>query len=222
MNPEIIETGDGSHTLYIESLQEHFHSTYGAINESMHIFVNCGFNYVEKEVLSILEIGFGTGLNCLLTAMRAMDTNKDVTYIGLDKFPLNQSILKKLNYCQFMEGAFSAYESINQAPWGNQTAIFPKFSLGKFCVDVVTDPIISNTLFDLVYFDAFAPAKQPGMWSSEVFRKISELTGPDGVIVTYSSKGDVRRSLQEAGFKMEKLPGPTGKREILRGRKKTG
>jgi len=220
MVPVITETGDGSHTLYLKEIDEHYHSVHGAISESMHIFIGCGLNYIDKKTIHIFEVGFGTGLNCLLTAIRGGETHKTIHYVSVDKYPVLPDILEKLNYGSIIKGAFPLYDAIIKSGWGTMNKINSGFMLSKYDHDATTGFPTQEFQFDLVYFDAFSPSKQPAMWSPGIFLKIAEMTAPGGVLVTYSSKGDVRRALQSGGFSTEKLPGPAGKREILRGIKK--
>lgn len=220
MDPQLIQTSDGSHTLYLKEIDEHYHSVNGAITESKHVFLNCGFLFSEKKEIKILEVGFGTGLNCLLTAMKSAEINKKVVYVAVEKNPLGYSIHENLNYSLQIDNSSELYNEIVHAQWESFNKLTDNFTLGKFCIDVVNDKLPEYNLFDLIYFDAFAPSKQSEMWTVHVLRKISELTAPGGIFMTYCSKGEVRRILESVGFNMEKLPGPPGKREILRGIKK--
>ncbi len=217
MNPELIITTDGSHTIYVKELDEHYHSVNGAITESVHVFINCGLRSVLKKEINILEIGFGTGLNCLLTVLNSEKSDKRINYIALEKYPLEQKYHYRLNYCELLNDSSEIYSSIIESNWESINDLTPGFSLGKFCSDLINEPLPTGFMFDLIYFDAFAPSKQPEMWTTDVFLKISERTAPGGIFVTYCAKGEVRRNLEKAGFRMERLPGPPGKREILRG-----
>ncbi|MDY0099007.1 MAG: tRNA (5-methylaminomethyl-2-thiouridine)(34)-methyltransferase MnmD [Bacteroidales bacterium] len=211
----IVRTEDGSDTLYVDELQEHYHSVYGAIRESEFIFINSGLKFSGANPARIFEAGFGTGLNALLTAVHALSGEKEIIYTSIEKFPLSEIIINSLNYKNLIsdEGK-QIYDLINSCLWNTPVRILNNFVLHKIKGDLITDELEGE--FDLIYFDAFGPDKQPEIWSEEVFRKISEHTVRNGVLVTYSVKGSVRRLLEKNGFKTSLLPGPPGKRQILR------
>jgi tRNA U34 5-methylaminomethyl-2-thiouridine-forming methyltransferase MnmC len=211
----IIKTADGSHTIYVPALNEHYHSVNGAIQESRHIFIETGFDYCKSDPLHIFEVGFGTGLNTLLTAIRSINGEREVFYTAIEKYPLDEDIIRSLNYDQFTgdEGK-EIFNCIHDCKWEQMVSICKNFSLRKIMGDLVYDSVYGK--FGLVYFDAFGPEKQPEMWTKDIFRKISGITLQNGVLVTYSSKGDVKRNLRESGFKVSLLPGPPGKRHIIR------
>lgn len=220
MNKEFVITGDGSHTIYIPEMDEHYHSTHGAIQESLHIYINNGLLQFAGEKITILEIGFGTGLNAFLTAIYSKRHNISVKYISIEKFPLTEKEYTNLNYA---EGEFKEYsalfDKIHQSSWEKNVEIEPSFILLKIQTDLVNyqfDPIPN---VDLVYYDAFAPNKQPDLWSDEVIEKVCKCITNNGLIVTYCAKGTIRRTIASFGFEMERLPGPPGKKEILRGKK---
>jgi tRNA U34 5-methylaminomethyl-2-thiouridine-forming methyltransferase MnmC len=215
--PEItlISTHDGSHTIYVPELDEHYHSVNGAVQESRHIFIKYGFHFCNASPLRIFEVGFGTGLNALLTAAEALNGNREVHYTSLEKYPLRQDILKQLNHGGYAgeEGRYLS-ELISNAPWGESYRICRNFIIRKLYGDLTTDRIKGT--YDLIYFDAFGPDKQPEMWSPDIFAKIAAITVTGGTLMTYSVKGQVRRNLKNAGFTTELLPGPPGKRQVLR------
>jgi len=211
---EIVKTEDGSDTLYIPSLNEHYHSVHGAVTESEHIYLNAGFNSCSPGPLHIFEAGFGTGLNALLTAIRSASDKREVFYTAAENFPLSREITDSLNYPDFISDRAQIFRMIHSSPWNEFNKIHEHFSLCKIRCDLTTDTISGR--FNLIYFDAFGPDKQPGMWSDEVFQKISGLTEKNGVLVTYSSKGEVKRRLKKYGFEVSLLPGPRGKRHIIR------
>ena len=215
MNPELKITQDGSHTLYVPSLDEHYHSHFGAITESKHIFIEAGLASLQRSDVSILEVGFGTGLNALLTALYAGEHKVSVTYSSLEKYPLAAEVVKQLNYGSLVgsRGA-ELFESIHSAPWGVHVPITEWFSLNKVLSDLTADD--PEGLFDLVYFDAFGPDKQPEMWTEEVIRRIAAVTRSGSVLVTYSAKGNLKRMLRSLGFEVTLLPGPPGKRVMTR------
>jgi tRNA U34 5-methylaminomethyl-2-thiouridine-forming methyltransferase MnmC len=207
-------TADGSHTLFLPEMNEHYHSTNGAIQETKHVYIEAGLNQCRKAEIQVLELGFGTGLNALLTAVEAEKRGIKVSYTGLEKFPLPQEIILQLNYSETDKNLF---QLIHQAVWGNPSAISPYFQLTKIQTDFLAFDF-SNS-YDVVYYDAFAPDKQPEVWSQELFGKIFSAINPGGILTTYSAKGNIRRMMQQTGFVVERIPGPPGKREMLRGKK---
>ena len=215
MKAELRMTEDGSHTLYVPALDEHYHSHFGALTESKHIFINAGLASLKSNKVSILEVGFGTGLNALLTSMYALDNQVTVQYVTLDKYPIDPSLLFQLNYPTITgtEGR-ELFESIHSAPWEQPVRLTPWFTLEKRLTDLTSMSV--EGLFDLVYFDAFGPGKQPEMWSREVMQKIAGVTHPGSVFVTYSAKGELKRILRALDFEVALLPGPPGKRVMTR------
>lgn len=218
---EIVLTEDGSNTLRVPELNEHYHSTFGAIAESRHIFIEAGLKYVMKNnpsELNILEVGFGTGLNALLTMLWADSTTTAICYTGIEKYPLEDSLWNKLNYPEQIEEAraLEYFKALHECTWNKNYKLLANFNFIKYDVDLEAyqNPEAS---FDLIYFDAFGPDVQPNLWTEEIFSKIAKMTAKGGVLVTYSCKGTVKRALKASGFEIEKIPGPKGKREILRG-----
>lgn len=213
-------TEDGSHTIYLPEMDEHYHSVHGAIQESMHIYIQQGLLQTNKKDLSILEIGFGTGLNTYLTYCQAQQMKVNISYFSLEKYPLTKSEYLQLNYPDVIYPEFSTvFEQMHQADWNTLVNISPEFRLQKIQADLLTFPFEAAPQFDLVYYDAFAPGKQPEMWSDEILQMVSASVKPGGILVTYCAKGTVRRAFMQSGFKMERIPGPIGKKEILRGKK---
>ena len=235
----IIErTEDGSATLFVPELNEHYHSTKGARTESQHIFVDMGLKASVAPTPQVLEIGFGTGLNAWLTLVEAERSQRHVHYTGLELYPLDWEMVEPLSYIAADEqiqindktqNAFQLFNHLHTAPWGESVAITPHFTLQKIQVDANAyleinqgsseDSSVSleKPGADIVYFDAFAPEKQPDLWSQELFDHLYVLLNKGGILTTYCAKGVVRRMLQSAGFTVERLPGPPGgKREILR------
>lgn len=222
LNAQLITTEDGSHSLFVPHLDEHYHSTHGAIQESRHVYIHTGFDACELQQINVLEIGFGTGLNTFLSLLQAESSNKQVHYTSLELYPIEADSAKQLNYPQQLteEAKEPLFMALHQAPWNEAIEITPSFILNKIKTDFSNpDNLNTTTLFDVIYFDAFAPEKQPEMWSQPIFDKLFSLCNPNAIITTYCAKGVVRRMLQSAGFTVERLPGPPGKREILRGRK---
>lgn len=215
-NLHLQTTADGSHTLYVEDLDEHYHSWHGAIRESKHVFVEKGLKEVATKEIQLLEIGFGTGLNAYLTCLEASKNQRMVRYDALEKWPLNREIVQKLNYIPLVgEDDNGCFDALIQAPWEEQTNVSSFFSIHKMQDDFLTfQP--RRQWYHVIYFDAFAPEKQPEMWQEQHMRKLYEALVPGGILVTYSAKGAVKRMLRSIGYKVESLPGPPGKREMIR------
>lgn len=216
---ELEQTADGSYTLYVPELDEHYHSVKGALTESQHIFIDMGLKHSPVSAPRILEIGLGTGLNCFLTLLSAEERQRKIHYTGIERYPLNMEIIRKLDYPSLIgKGHETDYFAIHQAPWETETALSPWFTLHKIEGDF-TDYTFPKG-YDIIYFDAFAPEKQPEMWEQSLFDALYNILNEGGILTTYCAKGIVRRMLQAAGFTVERLPGPPGgKREILRATK---
>ena len=210
------QTADGSYTLYVPELDEHYHSVKGALTESQHIFIDMGLKHSSVTAPHILEIGLGTGLNCVLTLLEAKESQRHVHYTGIERYPLNEEIIRKLNYPSIIgKECEEDYFAIHQAPWEENVCLSPWFTLHKMEGDFTHCSFEQK--YDIIYFDAFAPEKQPEMWEQSLFDNLYQVLNEGGILTTYCAKGVVRRMLQTAGFKVERLPGPPGgKREILR------
>ena len=210
------QTADGSYTLYVPELDEHYHSVKGALTESQHIFIDMGLKHSSVTAPHILEIGLGTGLNCVLTLLEAKESQRHVHYTGIERYPLNEEIIRKLNYPSIIgKECEEDYFAIHQAPWEENVCLSPWFTLHKLEGDFTHYSFEQK--YDIIYFDAFAPEKQPEMWEQSLFDNLYQVLNEGGILTTYCAKGVVRRMLQTAGFKVERLPGPPGgKREILR------
>jgi tRNA U34 5-methylaminomethyl-2-thiouridine-forming methyltransferase MnmC len=220
MKVEIRETLDGSQTLYFGELDEHYHSTFGAVQESQHVFIKAGFKQCPQSDIRVLEIGFGSGLNCYLTLLAGLGSGKKVWYSAIEKFPLPEEVWEKLKYSQQLpDGNSEWFPLIHQAQWNGDVEIHPQFILHKIESDLLVMEWDKLPLVDLVYFDAFSPEKQPELWSSSIFERIYDKMNSNGILVTYCAKGIVRRTLQSIGFVVERIPGPPGKREMIRARK---
>ena len=213
------QTADGSYTLYVPELDEHYHSVKGALTESQHIFIDMGLKHSSVTAPHILEIGLGTGLNCVLTLLEAKESQRHVHYTGIERYPLNEEIIRKLNYPSIIgKECEEDYYAIHQAPWEEDVCLSPWFTLHKLEGDFTHYSFEQK--YDIIYFDAFAPEKQPEMWEQSLFDNLYQVLNEGGILTTYCAKGVVRRMLQTAGFKVERLPGPPGgKREILRATK---
>lgn len=215
---QIITTHDGSHSLFNPELNETYHSVHGARQESLHVFIMHGLEYVvshqQKRTVKILEIGFGTGLNALLTAHYAEQNNIKIEYSTLEAFPVNESIWQQLNYPQTKREKEIFYQ-IHHVAWDEWTEPVPGFMLKKINATLQLASL-GHDYFDLIYFDAFAPNKQPDMWTLPMLRKTIESLNHTGVFVTYCAKGQLKRDLAAAGARVETLQGPPGKREMIR------
>jgi tRNA U34 5-methylaminomethyl-2-thiouridine-forming methyltransferase MnmC len=208
-------TKDGSHTLFNKRAGEHYHSIFGAIQESEHIFIRAGLESVADRypVLNVLEIGLGTGLNVLLSMLWAEKNKTKLEYLGLEAFPLDAETLKNLNYPERLSVERELFLQLLRSV--TRRNLTPYFSV-KVLHEKFQDFQPPENRFHVVFFDAFSPESQPEMWTKEGFVKLFDALVPQGVLVTYSCKGDVKRALKAAGFHLEKLPGPPGKREFLR------
>jgi len=223
MKRELIITADGSHSVSVPEMNIAYHSIHGAIQESKHVFIQAGlidseiFEYVG--VHQVLEIGFGTGLNALLTLMEADKHKNRIYYTAIEPHPLNEDVTNQLNYCeQLNQPSYQRhFERMHETGWEEMYEITEFFRLTKIKSGVAD--FSTQDSFDIIYFDAFAPSAQPELWTKEIFDKMYRLLKPSGILVTYCSKGDVRRNMITAGFEVEKLPGPLRKREMLRARK---
>lgn len=219
MEVELQLTADGSQTLFVPSLDEHYHSVKGALTESVHIFLHMGLQ--ESKVLEprVLEVGFGTGLNAILTLQDSLLTGRKVHYTTLERYPLALDLVRQLDYPALLPPEAAAYYlKLHEAAWNEWVSLTPQFRLRKVETDFTRQTYRER--YDVIYFDAFAPEKQPEMWSQEIFCRLYDCLDEGGILVTYCAKGVVRRMLQAAGFTVERLPGPPGgKREILRARK---
>lgn len=214
---EIKESADGSTTFYRPDINEHYHSVHGAIQESEHVYIEAGLKTVVVSPLSVLEVGFGSGLNAFLTLLHKPEGK--LTYHSIEKFPLPDELVKSINYpdCVGVEGADRLFYLLHEVPWEVESCIKEDFFLTKFKMDLLD--FSSCNSYDLVYFDAFAPEKQPELWSNKVFEMLFLAIKPGGVLTTYCAKGVVRRAMIAAGFFVERIPGPPGKRQMIRAHK---
>ncbi|NQU54258.1 MAG: tRNA (5-methylaminomethyl-2-thiouridine)(34)-methyltransferase MnmD [Bacteroidetes bacterium] len=221
MKPQFITTSDGSHTIYLPEMDEQYHSVNGAVTESNYVYIDKGYLFHESKTPKIFEVGFGTGLNCLLTALMAEQQKRPTTFYSIEKYPLKKEITDQLNYGELIsEEAQTLFKNIHDCSWNKTVEISKYFKLIKLNADLLNIELNHTESCDIVYFDAFGPDKQPEMWQPEVLKKIYTFTSAEGVFVTYSAKGVVRRQLTTCGFEMERLPGPPGKIHMLRGIKK--
>lgn len=220
MERKIITTSDGSKTIHIIDWNEQYHSKHGAIQEAYHVFIKSGLSLFKDRSLSILEIGFGTGLNCLITLLEAQKLNLKVQYTGVEAYPISSEELEQLNYISELKAdAFSTYfQKMHDSLWEKEIEISDTFRLSKEQTEFKN--LEHTNQFNLIYFDAFGARVQPELWTEVIFSKMYAALQNEGVLVTYSAKGSVRRAMQAVGFIVERLPGPPGKREMLRATKK--
>ena len=236
MQRKIITTADGSNTIQIEEWNEQYHSVHGAIQEANHVYIKHGLLFCLDHIkssenrattpetfteaspnISILEIGFGTGLNAFLTVLQAQEKHIDIRYVGVEAFPISSDEMAALNYTeqlQVSENDDTLFNDMHEVSWENDTRLTPYFSIHK--QQKLFKEISDEHHFELIYFDAFGARVQPELWTESIFKIMFEALKENGVLVTYAAKGSVRRAMQAVGFDVEKLPGPPGKREMLR------
>lgn len=219
MERKIIITEDGSSTIHLPKWDEHYHSIHGAIQEAKHVFIKSGLSLFSDSEISILEIGFGTGLNSFITFLEASKLKLTIDYVGVEAYPITSEEIKKLNYVSELEATkFSkVFTEMHQQEWETKNKISTSFSLTKR--KQFFSEINDKNAFNLIYFDAFGAQVQPELWTEAIFKLMYVALKNEGVLVTYSAKGSVRRALQSVGFTVERLPGPPGKREMLRATK---
>lgn len=215
---ELLDTQDGSHTLISKQFGVSYHSKYGAIKESEHVFIDAGLKarmLRDKNPISILEYGFGTGLNAYLSFLCAQQHQRVISYTGIEAFPISQELAATLNYPQVLQVPASTYLQLHELDWGTLHHLSAHFSFTKILGQI--EDQVFNAQFDVLFFDAFAPTAQPELWEERLLQKAFQALKPGGIFVTYCAKGVVKRTLKSIGFKVEALPGPPGKREMTRG-----
>ena len=224
MERKIITTGDGSKTIQLTEWDEQYHSKHGAIQEAYHVFIKQGLHYYNAnhkklETFSILEIGFGTGLNAFITLLEAENLNTSINYVGVEAYPVGLNEVQELNYPQqlLVEARSKTFNKMHEVSWADKHTMTVSFSLTK--QQKLFKDISEINVFDLIYFDAFGARVQPELWTESIFNIMFNALKRHGVLVTYSAKGSVRRAMQAVGFNVERLPGPPGKREMLRATK---
>lgn len=219
---EIIVTADGSKTIHMPEWNENYHSSHGALQEAKHVFLKYGFEcFKDQREISIFEVGFGTGLNAILTCEAAEVNQQNVHYDGLEAYPVSDEEIEALDYVSLFENEESKanYLKIHAVSWDSDEVISPNFTLRKI-LQKLEEFTFEAEQYDLIYFDAFGPRAQDDMWQLAHFEKLFGALKPNGILVTYCAKGQVKRDLKAAGFEIEALPGPPGKREMTRARKK--
>ena len=219
MEREIRTTQDGSKTLYIKDLNENYHSHHGALQEANHVFIKNGLNLVNYYEINILELGFGTGLNALVTINDFLknDKNHVINYFTVEKYPVNIEEVSELDYGSSFEHPEikDFYEKLHQCPWNEKTEILSGFFFTKFQCDFFDIENLTLPKINLVYYDCFGARVQPDLWEDKIFKIVSDTMENEGLITTYSSKGSVRRILKDLNFEVEKKAGPPGKREMM-------
>lgn len=215
MKREIVHTSDGSTTIYLPEWEENYHSKHGAIQEAKHVFIKNGFDKFDQDKISILEIGFGTGLNAFITFLEAKDSSKTVYYSGVEAYPVDFSEVAQMNYVNELQATDfdGEFQKMHTCEWNVNVKISDNFFLTKR--KIIFAEIADVEAFDLIYFDAFGYRVQPELWSTEIFQKMYNALKPGGKLVTYAARGVVKRSMIEVGFSVEKLAGPPGKREMF-------
>jgi len=210
----IIVTADGSHSVYNTQMGLHYHSIFGALQESQRVFIELGLwaAFERFDAIRVFEMGFGTGLNALLTLLEAEKTGRAIAYTAVEAYPLPLDEARELNFDEILHS--HSLPALHEAPWNGPVAITPHFQLTK--QEGYLQQFSSEDRFNLVYYDAFAPEAQPELWTAELFEKVAGMLVPGGILTTYCSKGYVQRNLKAAGFTVEKHPGPARKREVLR------
>lgn len=219
MEREIRTTSDGSKTLYINDLNENYHSHHGALQEAQHVFIDNGFNLIYDYEINILELGLGTGLNVLVTIDEFMKTDKNhiIHYFTIEKYPVNEEEVKELDYASIFQKPEMAEinQRIHSCNWNESIEIIPNFFLTKYHCDFFELESIEMPKINLVYFDCFGARVQPDLWEKPIFEMVANKMKIGGLLTTYSSKGSVRRILKELNFNVEKKAGPPGKREMI-------
>ena len=224
MEREIITTADGSKTIHLKAWNEQYHSKHGALQEAKHVYIKSGFQYMLEqsnfETYDILEIGFGTALNTMLTLIESKKRDLSIRYTAVEAYPVSKEELDELNYESLFPLDFSNFfNEIHTVKWNEFSEIDRGFCLNKQLKKF--NEVNAQNIYDLIYFDAFGPRVQPELWSVSIFDKMHDALKQDGILVTYCAKGAVRRVMELVGFQVERLPGPPGKREMLRAIKKT-
>lgn len=216
MKQKLFITNDGSTSIRLEELDESYHSKHGAIQEAYHVFIKNGLSLFEGKSVSVLEIGFGTGLNALITLKEAANFQQTVEYVGIEAYPISYEMAMQMNYVEQLqqENLKLSFELMHNSDWEKRIAITPNFHLIK--EKKLFQEIDHENQFDLIYFDAFGFRVQPELWSTEVFQKMHIAMKKSGVLVTYACRTSIKNAMKDCGFSVEKLPGAPGKREMLR------
>lgn len=216
MKKEIILTKDGSSSIFLPELNETYHSRFGAIQEAKHVFIKNGLSLFDDKSVSILEIGFGTGLNAFITFLETLETNQNINYVGVEAYPVEVEMVKNLNYVSALNATTyqSIFDGMHLSDWELENKIATHFNLTKR--NQKFEEISDSNAFNLIYFDAFGFDVQPELWNEVIFQKMYDALLPSGVLVTYACRTSIKKAMLSAGFRIEKLPGAPGKREMLR------
>ena len=219
MEREIIQTLDGSTTIHLKEWDECYHSKHGAIQEAQHVFIKNGLSLFPNQSVSILEIGFGTGLNAFITLLESQKLHQSIHYVGVEAYPVKADEVLAMNYVTELNAISdeALFKKMHESNWDEKVVLHPEFELIKR--KQFFDEIDAVEEFNLIYFDAFGYRVQPELWSTAIFHKMFTALRPGGKLVTYAARGVVKRSMIEVGFTVEKLPGPPGKREMFRASK---
>ncbi|MBC7606349.1 MAG: tRNA (5-methylaminomethyl-2-thiouridine)(34)-methyltransferase MnmD [Burkholderiales bacterium] len=219
MNREIIRTSDGSTTIHLPDWDENYHSKHGAIQEAKHVFIKNGLSLFQGKPISILEIGFGTGLNAFITFLEAPKLNQIIDYVGVEAYPVATEEVLAMNYIKELNAEHQGdiFAKLHACHWEEKNIFTQEFQLTKR--KQFFEDIDDLEAFDLIYFDAFGYRVQPELWSTAIFKKMYDALKPNGILVTYAARGVVKRSMIAVGFVVEKLNGPPGKREMFRAKK---
>ncbi len=220
MERKVVLTKDGSTSIFLPEWEEHYHSSYGAIQEAFHVFIRNGFDlFKSRTKIKILEIGYGTGLNAFITYLESKQSGIEVDYVGIEAFPVNPDEVQRLNFVEQLGVPTEkrVFLAMHEDPWESRKSYDDVFFLTKR--KQLFQDLIDKDAYDLIYFDAFGARVQPELWTEIIFKKMYEALVPGGVLVTYAAKGSVRRAMLAVGFEVGKLPGPPGKREMLRAKK---
>jgi tRNA U34 5-methylaminomethyl-2-thiouridine-forming methyltransferase MnmC len=212
---EIVITNDGSVTIYLPEMDENYHSRYGAIQEAYHVFIKNGLALTEGRPISILEIGFGTGLNCFITYLEALKTGQEIEYTGVEAYPVLPEETAQLNYVSQLgaDDKQDIFNTMHSTPWGVKKQLGENFTLTKR--QQLFQDIDDKNRYDLIYFDAFGYPTQPELWSEEIFAIMYGALKTEGILVTYACRTVIKKAMISAGFTVKKVPGPPGKREML-------
>lgn len=219
MKREIIQTSDGSTSILLPEWNETYHSKFGAIQEAKHVFIKNGLSLFQGQSVSILEIGFGTGLNAFITYLEAKDLGQKIEYTGIEAYPVSEEDASKMNYVSELnaEKDKAIFLKMHQSEWNEKVFLAPNFLLEK--QNIKFQEIADENKYDLIYFDAFGYRVQPELWNLEIFQIMFKALKREGILVTYACRSSIKKAMVEAGFAVEKLAGPPGKREMLRARK---
>lgn len=215
MKREIIQTQDGSTTIHLPEWNESYHSKHGAIQEAYHVFIKNGLSTLDANSISVLEIGFGTGLNCFITYLESQKSQKSINYVGVEAYPISLEEVLQMNYSAELDKSKDLiFRKMHELSWGEEHSLSENFMLTKR--KKLFQEINDEALYDLIYFDAFGYRVQPELWSVEIFDKMYAALKPNGVLVTYACRTVIKQAMINVGFSVEKLPGAPGKREMLK------